>query len=96
MDIKGEDRMVKLTLTKAENIVKKILGKSKGYTRYISVDFYSKKHGWNYKTDKSRITVITSQIHNTPPYQRNKSRKTVSVNDPNNIKKLKKWAEDQW
>ena len=62
----------------------------------IYLDYYSKKQGWSYKTDKDRITVKTSEIHNTPPYQRNKSRKTVSVNDPNNIKKLKEWAEEQW
>jgi len=88
--------MSKLTLKKANAVVEKILTKGKSYTRYISVDYYSKKQGWSYKTDKDRITVKTSQIYSTPPYQRNKSRKTVSVNDPNSVKKLKKWAEEQW
>jgi len=88
--------MVKLTLKKANDVVEKILTKGKGYIRYISVDYYSKKQCWSYKTDKDRITVITSQIYNTPPYQRNKSQKTVNVDDSNNIKKLKEWAENQW
>lgn len=84
---------MQLSLKKVRTIVERNLKDGKTFTRYIDVDFYSKKSGWSYKTDKNRITVVTSKLYNKAPYEREKRQKTISVNSKDNIKKLKEWLD---
>ena len=84
---------MQLTLKKVREIVERKLKDGKTYSRYINVDFYSKKVGWNIKTDKNRITVITSRLYGKAPYQRNKRQKTIPTNSKDNVKKLKEWLD---
>ena len=84
---------MQLTLKKVREIVERKLKDGKTYSRYINVDFYSKKVGWNIKTDKNRITVITSKLYDKAPYEKDRKQKTISVNTIGNVKKLKEWLD---
>ena len=84
--------MAKLTTRQAYNIVESILKDGRTYSRYIHSDYFSKKIGWRYKEDKSRITVITSELHQTAPYNRYQKRITIYADKPGNDRKLKMWA----
>jgi len=84
---------MQLSLKKVKAIVDRKLKDGKTFTRYVDVDFYSKKSGWSYKTDKNRITVVTSKLYNNAPYERKRRQKTIPVNSKNNIKKLKEWLD---
>lgn len=86
---------MKLTPEKAQEIVEEILGEGKGYTRYVSADFSSRKIGWAVKTDKSKIIVVTSKLYSTPPYERDKKQKTICTDKDGNLEQLKEWA-NKW
>jgi len=84
---------MQLSLKKVEKIVERELKDGKRFTRYIDVNFYSKKSGWSNIVDKNRITVVTSKLYNTSPYEREKKQKTIPTNSKDNVKKLKDWLE---
>ena len=84
---------MQLSLKKVEEIVERKLKEGKTFSRYVKAEFAWKKKGWNIITDKNKITVITSKLYLTPPYERERRQKTIPVNSKDNVKKLKEWLD---